>query len=272
MRYQDATFVSRSGDAFAAVIDPEWCIWGPIGGYLAAIALRSVGLITSAGYRPVTLSCQFIAKGEPGPVDIVVEPLKTGGSSFFNVQVRQGGTLLLQAQVVTTAKIAGPDRIEAQMPVVPRREGLECFADQLERYGHKAIGFWANADGRQVDFRAPGDPDPRGCRTECWLRFLDWLPTADPFVDGGRAVMLIDTHLWRAYNRGQSVMPEHVAPSLDLSVWFHEAAPDADWLLCEARTDVARQALLHGTARVWTDDGRLVASGGGQCLFVSVKR
>jgi acyl-CoA thioesterase II len=272
MNLQDATSVATVDNSHTTFIDPEWCVWGPIGGYVASIALRAVGFAVPANHRPVTLTCQFLAKGEPGRAEVIVEPLKTGSTSFFNVRLVQKGELFLQAQVCTTAKSDGPDQVGVAAPDVPRPEALESFATQLERFGHTPMGFWKNVDGRQVDFRPPGDPDPRGCRTECWLRFEDWKASADPFLDGARALILIDTNIWRAYNRGQFELPKHVAPSLDLAVWFHDAAPDSKWQLVEANADFARHALLNGSARVWSEDGRLVASGGGQCLFVPLRQ
>jgi acyl-CoA thioesterase II len=271
MNLQDATSVAHDNPKFTATIDPEWCVWGPVGGYIAAIALRAVGLVAPANHRPVSLSCQFLAKGNSGEVEVTVEVLKLGSTSFFNVQLSQGLETFLQAQICTTAKIDGPDQIGVAAPEVPGPEALESFAAQLQRFGHNPIVFWKNVDGRQVDFRPPGDPDPRGCRTECWMRFENWETTPDPFLDGARALVLIDTSIWRAYNRGQSELPKHVAPSLDLTVWFHQAAPDAHWQLVEAHADFACHALLNGTARVWSKDGKLVASGGGQCLFIPIK-
>jgi acyl-CoA thioesterase II len=268
---QDATRVARIDQNFKAAIDPEWCVWGPVGGYVAAIALRTIGLVAPANHRPVTLSCQFLAKGNPGEVDVMVEPLKVGSTSFFNVRLVQGSEIFLQAQICTTAKIDGPDQVGVTPPDVPGPAALEPFAAQLERFGHTPIAFWKNVDGRQVDFRPPGDPDPRGCRTECWMRFEDWQTTSDPFLDGARALILIDTNIWRAYNRGQSELPKHVAPSLDLTVWFHEAVPDSPWQLVEAQADLARRALLNGSARVWSKEGRPIASGGGHCLFVPIR-
>jgi acyl-CoA thioesterase II len=272
MNLDDATKVSGSENRFLATIDPEWCIWGPIGGYIAAIALRSVGLIVAVGHRPVTLTCQFLGRGLPGETEVIVEPLKSGSTSFFNVRLIQNGLTFLQAQICTTSKNDGPMHSDIEMPDVPHPETLESYADQLRRFGYPPISFWENVDGRQVDFRPPGDPDPRGCRTECWLRFEDWVPVTDPFLDAARALILIDTHIWRAYNRGQPQIPKHVAPSLDLSVWFHDSAAESAWQLVEARANFSGHSLLNGYAQVWSDDGKLVASGGGQCLFVPLKR
>lgn len=267
-----ASRVIETQAGLAASFDPEWDIWGPVGGYVAAIALRGVGQVVPGGHRPVTLSCQFLMRGAVGPVKVEVETVRPGSTACHNVRLIQGETIVLTAQVWTTVKSAGPSRCDITMPDVPPPEALEPFTDQLARYGHQPLPFWINVDGRQVDFRAPGLPDPRGCRTERWLRFKNWEETVDPFLDGARALVGIDTHLWASHNRGLSNLPDYVAPSLDLTVWFHQAIPSSDWQLVEARSDLTAEALLSGTAKVWSIDGRLIASGGGQCLIVPLKK
>jgi acyl-CoA thioesterase len=57
-----------------------------------------------------------------------------------------------------------------------------------------------------------------------------------------------------------------MAPSLDVAARFHRAPPYSEWLLVEARADVATGGLIGFHNRVWDEAGRLVASGGGQLL------
>lgn len=224
----EATRIVDDGGALSAHLDGEWSIWGPIGGYVAAIALRGAGLIAPPGHRPVTFTCQYLARGKFAPAEVVATTVKPGSTACHAVTLRQDGQAFLQAQVWTTAKTEGPARRDVTMPDVPPAETLEPFADQLRRHGHDPAGLWTLIDGRQVDFRPPGTPDPRGCRTERWLRFVDWTATADPFLDAARALIGIDTHIWPAHNRGLDAPPAYVAPSLDLTVWFHTAAPESD--------------------------------------------
>jgi acyl-CoA thioesterase II len=267
---QDASAISVRGDALYATLAEDWNIWGPIGGYVAAVAIRAAGVVAPEGHRPVTLSCQFLARGRNGETEIKVDTLKPGSTACFGVTLIQDGKIILTAQVWTTAKTEGPRINDSHMPDVPMPDRLEPFADQLARFGHAPIPFWLNVDGRQVDFRAPGIPDPRGCRTERWLRYKDWETTRDPFLEACRALIGIDTHIWAAHNRGLTALPNYVAPSLDLAVWFHDSAPHSEWQLIDARADVAGHALMAGSAQVWSIDGRLIASGGGQCLVVPV--
>jgi acyl-CoA thioesterase II len=267
----EASVVRQSPNGLTALLDPEWNIWGPVSGFVAAIALRAVGVVAPAGHRPVSLSCLFVSRGENGPVDIVVEPIKSGSTAFWIVELSQAGKCVLRAQICTTAKTDGPTKVDCLAPDVSKPDALEPFVDQLRRFGHEPIPFWLNVEGRQVDFRSPGDPDPRGGFTERWMRFKDWDVTSDPFLDAARAIIGIDTHIWAAYNRGLTELPKHVAPSLDLTVWFHDAAPESAWQLIVARSDFAAHALLSGLVDIWSEDGKLVARGGSQCLFVPLR-
>lgn len=52
-----------------------------------------------------------------------------------------------------------------------------------------------------------------------------------------------------------------MAPSLDVAAWFH-LPMGGDWLLLDVAAERAAGGLIHGTARVWSADGKLIASGG----------
>lgn len=45
-RFDEDTTVERASDGFHAVLSPKWEVWGPFGGYVAAVALRAVGAAT----------------------------------------------------------------------------------------------------------------------------------------------------------------------------------------------------------------------------------
>jgi acyl-CoA thioesterase len=64
----------------------------------------------------------------------------------------------------------------------------------------------------------------------------------------------------------------YIAPSLDVTVWFHDTPRDGGWLLMDVHTGTANAGLIHGLARVWSEDGRLLATGGSQLLVTPTKR
>ena len=86
------------------------------------------------------------------------------------------------------------------------------------------------------------------------------------FADCARSLVLIDTILWAAHRRAQPPETDYIAPSLDLTVWLHEPPRGSDWLLLDARSEKAHGGLIHGSGQVWSEDGRLLATGGGHML------
>jgi len=88
--------------------------------------------------------------------------------------------------------------------------------------------------------------------------------STDPFVDAGRAVVLLDTHLWGPAWIHHGPESPWIAPTLDLAVQFHRSAPACEWLLCDAVSPVAAEGLVGARASLWDIDGRLLASASGQ--------
>lgn len=268
MSFQADTAVRAGGDGFIGNLPVEWGIWGPNGGFMAALCLRAAAGRVAAGQRPVTLSVQYIGRPAFGEVDLRVDTIKPGSTACHNIALSQAGVLLLQAQLWTTSRSNGPDIADAAMPDLPGPEGLESLRDFKARRGEAEHPFWRNLEARPINFAGPPAPDPQGHVLQQWTRFEGWHATDDVFLDAGRAALLIDTLIWPAHWRGRAASPDYSAPSLDLTVWFHQAAGAADWLLADVHADTARQGLIHGAARVWSDDGRLIASGGSQLLVI----
>jgi acyl-CoA thioesterase len=59
-----------------------------------------------------------------------------------------------------------------------------------------------------------------------------------------------------------------IAPNLDVTAWFHAAAPESEWLFSEHESRLAAGGLMGTSGRVWSRDGRLLASGGAQLFCV----
>jgi len=78
--------------------------------------------------------------------------------------------------------------------------------------------------------------------------------------------LLIDTMGWPAACQAHPRDSGYVAPSIDVTVQFHRLDPASEWLLVDAVAPMAMDGLIAGQARVWSTDGKLLASGGGQLL------
>jgi hypothetical protein len=131
MGLEAATRLKTTGTGLALTLDPAWEIWGPAGGYLAAIALRAVGEQAEARQRPITLTGQFVGVAKPGQLEVAVEVLKPGGAALYAVRLSQDGRLIFLAQIWTTARCEPSHPIAPKMPPVPPTVKLRRHARLL---------------------------------------------------------------------------------------------------------------------------------------------
>jgi acyl-CoA thioesterase len=267
------TAVTGSDGHYEASLSEEWEIWGPNGGYVAAVALRAAGA-HSAHPRPASLLCHFEAAASFDPVDIEVETLRQSSrTESLRVSIRQGGRRVLEGLVwAVDDGLDGLVHDAAPAPNVPGHQALPTVEELLRRRGAEGSPhrFFTNLESRPIAWIEDYEHRPAGEPVErCWYRFVPTAAFDDPWLDGGRLAIMIDTFQWPAAARGHAgATLHHIAPSLDLACRFHrlERARRAEWLLVEARSPVADGGLVGGTAAVWDDAGMLLASGGQQML------
>lgn len=266
------TAVRRDGERLVADLSRDWELWGPNGGYVSAVALRAVGAVVPPGHRPATLSVQYVGVGGFGETECRVTPVKQGRSAWLvNVELAQAGKAFLQAQVWTVARDDGPEVLEASMPEAPPHAGLKTFdAHVREHYGDAAPEphvFWRNIASKPTTWRPFEAPrEARPATQVQWYSFPGFDAGGDPFCDFTQACVLIDTLPWPVHHSTKAEPPDYIAPSLDLTIWFHAPPAGAEWLLLDVAVDSARAGLIHGRCRLWTEDGRLVATGGSNLL------
>lgn len=274
---------AEAGDAAAAAraaryrahLSQDWEIWGPNGGYLAAIALRAAGH-EAAIPRPATFAAHFLRVGRFAPVEIEVEVLRRGRrSESLRVGVAQEGRPLLEALVRTAAEGPGLVHRFGGPPESPPPEELPEPAQLRPEDAGPPFPFWRNLDTRVCEperfTERFGERRPRDPVWREWYRFRPRPTFDDPFVDAGRSLLILDTMSWPAACQPHPD-PGFQAPNLDVAVWFHEAAPDSEWLLSDHVSPVAGGGLMGATGRVWSRDGRLLASGGAQLMCVPVEQ
>lgn len=263
----DTTPIGGDG-RYTITLSPAWNIWGPNGGYLAAIVLRAAGMESQIG-RPASIACHFLSVARFEPVDIDVRTIQRGRrSESFHVTMSQGERAILHGIVRTAAESEGLEHKHADMPLVPLPEGLLSFED-LFPGGGRWYPFWDNIEGRPpFPDQLPPTPTPSEPIDVNWRRFRPVPCFDDPFTDAARSLILIDTISWPAASQPHRPVEKYMAPNLDVTAWFHDCAPDSEWLLNETVSDVATGGLMATSTRVWSRDGRLLASGGAQLMCV----
>jgi acyl-CoA thioesterase len=261
------TRVEGSGGKYRADLSADWEIWGPNGGYVAAIALRAAGCEAEIP-RPATFACHFLSVARFGPVDIGVTLVRRGRrSESFRVSIEQEGRPIVEALVRTAAEVPGLEHDVAEAPDVPDPEDLRC-TDELRDPEWPTYAFWSNLEARTLHPERFGEePQAHEPIWREWYRFRPRPTFDDPFVDAGRALLLIDTLSWPAAAQPHTSR-EFLAPNLDVSAWFHRSAPESEWLLIDHSSPVGEGGMLGTIGRVWSRDRRLLASGGAALLCI----
>jgi acyl-CoA thioesterase II len=267
----DDTAVEGGDGRYRAELSPDWEIWGPNGGYVAAVALRAAG-VHARHRRPASVLCHFLDVAAFGPVDLRVETLRGGGrAESMRVSMHQQGRRILEALVwAVDAGLTGMAHDDAPRPVVPGPHELAPVEElQPEGAPRPRFSFFDNFEERPVDWIPDWDNRPAGSPVHrCWYRMRPPVTSTDPWVDAGRLAILVDTFQWPAAVRAHAGGTlAHIAPSLDLACRFHRVGEaDGEWVLVEARSPVATAGLVGGSAAVWNGAGALLASGGQQML------
>jgi acyl-CoA thioesterase len=259
----DATALEGDDGAYSIALSDAWEIWGPSGGYLAAISLRAAGECAEIR-RPASYYCHFLSPPAFGEVEVRVDVLKRGRrSESLAVTMSQRGSPVLTALVRTASEAPGYEHQETVAPTVAPPEASELY--ERTRDGKPIFNFWANVTCRRPDRSSPEDGSRPAIRE--WVRFEPTPRFEDPFVDAARPLILLDTFGWPAvYQKFQGA--DYVAPNLDTAVWFHHPASKSEWLLVDHESPVAGDGLIGVNGRVWDATGRLLASGGAQLLCI----
>ena len=249
--------VEGASGRYRASLSPDWAVWGPNGGYVAAIALRAA-LAESRLPRPASFHCHFLAVGDFAPVDIAVARLGGGRrAESLRVDVRQGERLLLAATAwVVDDGLEGYDHDVGARPDVPAPDALRGYQDLAGDEYAQWYPIWRSIEGRPVRWReGPGDPV-----WHTWLRFTD-TPVRDRQADAVRQLFWLDFPGWNATISAHAWPFPHLTPNLDLTVQFQRFAPEEEWILCDGFVPLAGDGLVGCVGRLWTPDGRLLATG-----------
>jgi acyl-CoA thioesterase len=257
-----ATRVVGSDGQFSATLSDQWEIWGPNGGYLAAIALRAAGEAAEIA-RPRSFYCHFLSSPAFGPVEVEVTVLKRGRrAESFSVSMTQEGKAVLHALVKTATDGPGYEHQHPVMPGVPPPEEVEAY-EWVPAPGDPAFRFWENVERRRVP-PAAGDRSPV---VREWTRFRPVPCFEDPFLDAARSLILLDTFGFpAAYQRYRSW--DYLAPNLDTSLWLHRFNPSCEWLLVDHECTIAGDGLMGVSGRIWDTDGALLATGAAQLCCI----
>jgi acyl-CoA thioesterase-2 len=260
---------SDEGARFSATVHDDWEIWGPAGGYVAAIALRAAGAVSPFA-RPASFFCHYLSVAAFDHVDLFVTPLRSGRTVLAQrVEMTQHGRPVLAAMIWSVGEVEGLVHNHVHPPDVPDPDDLPSFRKLRPDDDGPPFTFWKNFDQKPIDY-APTWPPP-GPLPPTWRTWVRCAPRAtfnDPWIDAARSLVVLDVLSWPAGSRPHAYLePPFIAPSLDLYASFQHSGASSDWLLLDGHSPVAADGLLSWTGRVWSRDRQLITSGGGQAVF-----
>jgi acyl-CoA thioesterase-2 len=193
---KDTAVHQTDATSFRANICADWEIWGPMGGYVASIALRAVGEL-SPFLRPASFFCSYLGVASFEEVDILVSQLRSARTAAAHrVQITQGGKPILEASTWSIGNVDGLEHNLTEAPGVPAPEELKTLPELLAEEGKDPgvpYPFWNNFESRPIAFHRqwpPTQPLPPLWRQ--WCRFQPESTFADPWVDACRSLILID--------------------------------------------------------------------------------
>lgn len=248
------------------------------GGQVAAQALVAAGRTVPADRPAHSLHAYFLRPGDPGaPIVYTVDRIRDGRSfTTRRVVAVQHGQPIFHLSASFQEFEEGLEHQEP-MPDAPAPESLPTTEELLPRHAHlfrdpdtprRLIEARAAVDLRYVQeppFVA-AENGPSEPRSQVWFR-------TNGKLDGERDqpmlhiclttyvsdMTLLDSVLL-AHGRGGWAVGDVVGASLDHAMWFHRPFRADEWLLYDQESPTAQGGRGLGKGRIFSADGRLVAS------------
>jgi acyl-CoA thioesterase len=261
--FEQATAVESSGGGHSATIDGDWCAWSPAGGYLMALALRAASG-HAAFAKPLSLSCHFLSAPKLGEVQLSVSSLRRARvAESLRISMLQDEKPVLEMLLWCGDRIEGYVHTDAAMPEVPEHGALGAHEYQAGLPGFQTV--WQNLEHRPCgplhwEREQAGAPRQRD-----WIRLLGFKPGADAFMEAGRYALLLDSFTWPAAAQAHAGDPRFVAPTISLSIDFHQWT-EREWLLSDAHAPYASAGVIAIHNRLWSSEGEHLATAHGTLI------
>jgi acyl-CoA thioesterase len=235
-----------------------WIVFGPNGGFLAAMLVRAMAAAVDDHARaPRSLTIHYTAAPAEGPVRITTAIERAGRSlTTLSARMEQEGRLVaLAIGAFSRQRIAAIEFSEAPAPDAPAPEAVPVMtmAGTLPPFTRQweirpAIGTppFSGSDGSTV--------------TGGWIRLLnsggDPGLSAHP-IDAALVAQLADAWLPAVFTRLTEPNP---VPTIDLTIHFRSDLPlPADYVLVKFESRLSQGGFIEEDGAIWSRDGRLIA-------------
>jgi acyl-CoA thioesterase-2 len=248
-------------------VSPKVSVQRVFGGQVAGQALVAAGRTVPAERAVHSLHAYFIRPGDPAvPIVYLVDRIRDGRSFTTRrvVAVQHGKAIFNLAASFHRAE-PGLEH-QAPMPAVADPETLPSLGER--HLGYEAVAERMRQFALPIDLRYVDDPPwaarriPREQpRSRVWMRAAGVLPD-DPLLHVCALTYASDMTLLDSVllTHGLAWGMEVRGASLDHAMWFHRPFRADEWLLYESESPSASGGRGLGVGRIWTRDGRHVAS------------
>ncbi|MCA2212326.1 acyl-CoA thioesterase [Jidongwangia harbinensis] len=239
------------------------------GGQVAGQALVAAGRTVDPDRHVHSLHGYFVRPGDPTvPIEFGVETIRDGRSfSVRRSTAQQHGRTIFFMSASFHVVEEGLDHHSPAPADVPAPEDVPTMDDWLKPYPDRAAAF--SSAPRAVDVRYVGVPGwvPPGDRTpnhqqRVWMRIDGTLPD-DPLIHACALTYASDLSLL------DSVLSTHgevwgpggvIGASLDHALWLHRPFRADEWFLYDCTSPSASGSRGLASGRMFTRDGRHIAS------------
>jgi acyl-CoA thioesterase-2 len=239
------------------------------GGQVAGQALVAAGRTVDPSRVVHSLHGYFVRAGDPtAPITFTVEKIRDGRSFSVRRSVaQQHGKTIFFMSASFQIREDGLDHHEPAPDGVPDPADVPTMVDRLARYPERLAAL-ASAP-HAVDVRYVGEPGwvragnrPAEQAQRVWMRIDGKLPD-DPLIHACALTYASDLTLL------DSVLSVHgevwgpggvIGASLDHALWFHRDFRADEWFLYDCSSPSAGGSRGLATGRMFTRDGRHIAS------------
>ncbi|GAA3946780.1 acyl-CoA thioesterase [Actinoplanes auranticolor] len=239
------------------------------GGQVAGQALVAAGRTVDPERRVHSLHGYFVRPGDPTvPIEFGVETIRDGRSfSVRRSTAQQHGRTIFFMSASFQVTEQGLDHHTPPPEGVPGPEDTRTMQDWLAVYPDRAAAF--KAAQQAIDVRYVGTPGwvPPGDRDAAdeqrvWMRINGKLPD-DPLIHACALTYASDLSLL------DSVLSMHgevwgpggvIGASLDHALWLHRPFRADEWFLYDCTSPSASGSRGLASGRMFTEDGRHIAS------------
>jgi acyl-CoA thioesterase-2 len=273
------------GDEFSGE-SPNVGLQRVFGGQVAGQALVAAGRTVEPGRHVHSLHGYFVRPGDPAvPIRYHVENVRDGRSFSVRRSVAYQHDLPIFFMSASFHRVEEGLDHHAPPPVVPAPEELPTMEDRLARYPER-LGIWARIP-RPIDVRYVGEPGwvrpgdrPADENQRVWMRIDGKLPD-DPLLHACAltyasdltlldSVLSVHGEVWAtAAGRGaaadaaepqRSLTGGVVGASLDHAFWIHRPFRADEWFLYDCWSPSAAGGRGLATGRMFTREGRHIAT------------